>query len=261
MSDLSVAVSDLRLSMGRHEILKGVSLDAPRGSFLCIVGRNGAGKSTILKCIAGVIKGAGEIRIDGRNVSSLSPPERSRLVAYVPQSAPSDVPYTAREFLEMSRYPWRSISNPSEDRRAIDDAVDLTGLSDLMDRRLSTLSGGERQKVMIASAIAQGSGVMLMDEPTTYLDYAHQAETMSVMERVNRERGVTIIAVTHDVNLAVLMSARVVAVSGGLVCWSGSPSKLTSPDMLRDIFGVDFETCRSDGGLSVVVPVMRSVHE
>jgi iron complex transport system ATP-binding protein len=251
----SVTVTGLHLSMGKREILKGVSLSAPQGSFLCIVGRNGAGKSTILKCIAGVIKGTGEICVNGKNVSSMFPMERARLVAYVPQSAPSDVPYTAREFLEMSRYPWRSIAAPSDDRRAIDDAVDLTGVADLMERRLSTLSGGERQKVMIAAAIAQGSVVMLMDEPTTYLDYAHQAETMSVMERVNKERGVTIIAVTHDVNLAVRMSANVAAISDGLVCWSGHPSELTSPDLLRAIFGVDFVTCRSDAGLSVVVPV------
>ncbi|MDR1944382.1 MAG: ABC transporter ATP-binding protein [Synergistaceae bacterium] len=244
----AISISGLSLELGGTMILSDVSFEVPLGSLVCIVGRNGAGKSTLFKCVAGVIGNySGELSISGRVARALSAKERSRFVAYVPQSSPIDIPYAVGEFMEMSRYPWRSVSSESEDRRAVAEAMEMAGIAGFADRRLGSLSGGERQKVMIASAIAQGAGTILMDEPTTYLDYAHQAETMDLIFRVNRERGVTVMVVTHDVNLAIGMAGAAVAMAGGRVIWLGHSSGLLDPGRLAEIFGVNFRLYSSEG--------------
>ena len=236
-----ISVSKVSFSAGGVRALNDVSFSAEPGGIVFVIGRNGAGKSTLFKCIAGIIKNyAGKIDIGGTPSSSLSARDRARLVAYVPQWSPGDVPYTVSEFMEMSRYPWKTVSGGVDDRRAIDEAVSLAGIGGLVNRGLSSLSGGERQKVMIAAAIAQETGIMLMDEPTTYLDYACQAEIMDVMAGVNRERGVTMIVVTHDVNLAMSLAGHVVAMSSGRVIWAGPPSGLFEPDRLEAIYGARF---------------------
>ena len=237
----AIKISRLSLSLGGSRILRDVSFDVERGECLCVIGRNGAGKSTLFKCVAGVHKNyAGELYIDGHPAPELNARERARHIAYVPQSTPADIPYTAEEFVEMARYPWRNLSSDANDRRAVADAMTLTGTTSLASRKLASLSGGERQKVMIASAIAQGTGTILMDEPTTFLDYAHQVETIKVISRVNKERGVTLMMVTHDVNLAIGMTGKIVAMSDGRVEWTGDPGRLLEPGRLSGIFGVGF---------------------
>jgi iron complex transport system ATP-binding protein len=252
-----IKIAGLSVELGGKAILNDVSFEAEPGSFLYVIGRNGAGKSTLFKCVAGVIRRyGGEVFIGGRRASSLPARDRARLVAYVPQSSPGDVPYIVSDFIEMSRYPWRGLASEADDRRAVAEAMELTGITCLAGRRISSLSGGERQKAMIASAIAQETMTILMDEPTTYLDYAHQVETVDVMARVNRERGVTIMVVTHDVNLALKLSGKVVAMSGGRVLWTGHPSGLLEPGRLRGIFGVSFRSYSSgrEGDCEILAP-------
>jgi iron complex transport system ATP-binding protein len=248
MKNNGIKISGLSLELSGRRILSGISFDVAPGEFFCVIGRNGAGKSTLLKCIAGIIGGyEGEILICGRRVSGLSARDRSRLVAYVPQGSPSDIPYTVRDFLELSRYPWRGVSSGADDAREIAEAMDMTGITAFSDRRLSSLSGGERQKVMIASAIAQRTEAILMDEPTTYLDYAHQAETIDMMSKVNKTRGVSMMVVTHDVNLAMELSGAVAAMSAGRADWVGRPSDLFETARLNEIFGVPFRRYAADG--------------
>ncbi|MDR3332199.1 MAG: ABC transporter ATP-binding protein [Synergistaceae bacterium] len=259
-------ITGLSLSLGGREILRGIDMTAFPGDFICVVGRNGAGKSTLLKCIAGIHRGifnqlsglgkSGKIAINGRDVSGMSSRDMARAVAYVPQSAPSDTPFKVCEFLEMSRYPWRGESSKSADKRAAEDAAGLAGVEDLMPRVMESLSGGERQRVMIAAALAQGASIMLMDEPTTYLDYACQSEIAEVMTRVNRERGATMIAVTHDVNMAALLAGSIVAMSHGRIEWQGTPNGLLAPERLERIFGVPFEQygTHRGGGRVLVAP-------
>ncbi|MDR0616155.1 MAG: ABC transporter ATP-binding protein [Synergistaceae bacterium] len=254
-----IKIDGLSVELGGKSILSEVSFEIEPGSFLYVIGRNGAGKSTLCKCVAGVIRGyRGELFIGGRQASSLSARDRSRAVAYVPQSSPGDVPYIVSDFMEMSRYPWRGMASEADDRRAVSEAMELTDITFLAGRRLSSLSGGERQKVMIASAIAQETRTILMDEPTTYLDYAHQVETVDVMARVNRERGVTIMVVTHDVNLAMALSGKVVALAGGRVLWTGLPSGLLEPGRLEGIFGVPFRHYGSESGGGQILAPQRS---
>ncbi|MDR1916119.1 MAG: ABC transporter ATP-binding protein [Synergistaceae bacterium] len=255
----SLEVSGLSLLLDERTILGDITFSASAGDFICIVGRNGAGKSTLFKCIAGIYKNfSGTIDIDGRRSISISERDRARLIAYVPQSSPQNIPYTVREFMEMSRYSWRGVSSPAEDSRAVSEAFDMTDTGSLTDRRMDSLSGGERQKVMIASAIAQETGIILMDEPTSYLDYAHQAETAEVMTRINVERGVTMLAVTHDINMAVRSSRRIVALSGGRVLWGGQPNDILDESLLQSIYGVSFEWyfpgCSCESGYPLLAP-------
>ncbi|MDR1471427.1 MAG: ABC transporter ATP-binding protein [Synergistaceae bacterium] len=257
-SGISLEVSDLSLTLEGRAILRGIAFSADAGDFICVVGRNGAGKSTLFKCIAGIYRNfSGAVGVGGRRLPSLGERDRARMIAYVPQSAPSNIPYTVREFMEMSRYSWRGVSSLADDARAVSEAFEMTDTGFLADRRMDSLSGGERQKVMIASAIAQETGIILMDEPTSYLDYAHQAETAEVMARVNVERGVTMLTVTHDVNMAVRLSRRIIAFSGGSVIWSGPPDEILDESLLRSIYGVSFEWYYSGaqcGGYPLLAP-------
>ena len=244
-----IEVSGLSISLGGKNILRDVSFDVGDGDFLCVVGRNGAGKSTLFKCVCGLHKNfQGAVKLGGKVHQRMNARERARIVAYVPQSMPPDIPYTVGEFMEMSRYPWQGVSSVRDDERAVSEAISLAGIEEFTTRRMRELSGGERQKVIIASAIAQGSEAILMDEPTTFLDYAHQMEAMELLTRVNREKKITMLVITHDINLAVRTSGKVLALSEGAVKWMGNPSGLQEPDLLRSIFGVTFERYFSKPG-------------
>ena len=237
-----IEVSELSISLGGKAILHDVSFSAESGELLCVIGRNGAGKSTLFKCICGVHrKFAGSVRLSGQALNKLNARERGRSVAYVPQNAPPDIPYTVSEFMEMSRYPWEGVHSKSSGGRAVSEAISLAGLEKLVDRKMRDLSGGERQKVMIASAIAQEPGAILMDEPTTFLDYAHQIETMELITRIKRERNISMLVVTHDINLAMKVSDRILALSEGRISWIGMPDELRDSGLLHMIFGVSFE--------------------
>jgi iron complex transport system ATP-binding protein len=255
MPEKIIEVSGLSVSLGGNAVLRDVSCDVQRGDFLCVVGRNGAGKSTLFKCVCGARKNfRGTVRLAGKDSGTMSARERARVVAYVPQSAPPDMPYTVHEFMEMSRYPWRSFFGSSrDDRRAVSEAIALAGIGEFSSRKMRDLSGGERQKAMIASAIAQESDAILMDEPTTFLDYAHQVETMELMTRVNKERKVAMLVVTHDVNLAMRVSDKILGLSEGRVHWAGTPRGFQDPGLLRSIFGVAFE--RYFAGREGVLPL------
>ena len=159
------------------------------------------------------------------------------------------ITYTVGEFLEMARYPWRDAFSPpgSADRSAVAEALELAGVSAYVRRRMDTLSGGERQNVLIASALAQGSSLLLLDEPTTYLDYRHQQETLSLVRRINQERGVAVLAVTHDINFALHVADRVIALQDGSVFWEGKPTELLEKDRLELIFGVPFRLFHAPG--------------
>jgi len=239
-TDKIIEVSGLSVSLGGKPVLRDVSFSANSGELLCIVGRNGTGKSTLFKCLCGIHKNfSGSVKLAGRGLDTFGARERARIVAYVPQNMPPDIPYTVREFIEMSRYPWEGVYPTSA--RAVSEAVSLVGLEDFTACGMRDLSGGERQRVMIASAIAQEADAILMDEPTSFLDYAHQIETIELIRRIRTEKTTAMLIVTHDVNFAVNVSDRVLALSEGAVKWAGPPGELRDPALLRSIFGVPFE--------------------
>ena len=253
-----IRIRDFSFTLGKKEILREVSFTVRAGEYLSIVGPNGAGKTTLLKCLDRIFTGGtGRIEVFGRSLESYRQKDLARLLSYVPQADGRVFPFTVEQFVLMGRYPYLSpfSSISAEDRRAVDEALELTDTTEFADRLLDTLSGGERQKVFIAAALAQGADVLLLDEPTTFLDYRHQIEIRDLLARVNSISGVTIVAVTHDVNRAVLDSDRIVAIRDGSVVFCGPPGEIMKPDVLRQIYGTSLLLIdHPHAGLPMIVP-------
>jgi len=202
------------------EILKEVSFHVDQGAFLSIIGPNGAGKTTLLKCLIRINKPTrGSVRIAGASASALTQRAMARRIAYVPQANGLKPPFTVREFAFMARYPYSSpfAAATARDEAAVDKALALTGMDAFADRPMGHLSGGERQKALIAAALAQEAPILLLDEATTFLDPAHQEEILRILRTINREQGATILSVTHDLNGAALSGDRVMALKEGRV--------------------------------------------
>lgn len=255
---LALEIDRFSYAVGDKPILREVSFAVRQGEYLSIVGPNGAGKTTLLKCIDRLVAGGvGAIRVFGRPLRSYRQKELARRISYVPQADGRLFPYTVHEFVLMGRYPHLSALGGigPDDRRAVSEALEQAGVAAFARRRLTTLSGGERQKVFVAAALAQGAEVLLLDEPTTFLDYRHQAEVRELLARLNREHGTTVLAVTHDVNQAALDSHRVLALCDGQVAFLGSPRELMHGERLAAIYGTEFLLVEHPGaGQPIIVP-------
>lgn len=251
-------IRDLSFRVGTKEILRNVSFTVRQGEYLSVVGPNGAGKTTLLKCIDRLLPGGEEaIRVFGRPLCQYTQRELARRISYVPQGDGRIFAFTVEEFVLMGRYPYLTpfSSVDAAGRQAVSRALEVTGTRPFAARRLETLSGGERQKVYLAAALAQEADILLLDEPTTYLDYRHQAEIRDLLAEINRTSGVTIVAVTHDVNRAALDSHRIVALREGQVVFTGLPCEIMQHDVLEAIYGTSFLlAAHPQAGLPVVLP-------
>jgi iron complex transport system ATP-binding protein len=259
MSEPALEIDQLSFSVHGTEILRGVCARIGAGETWSILGANGAGKSTLLKCLMRIHTGwTGKVRLFGRPMESFSQRELARRVAYVPQPGGDQrFPYTVREFVRMGRYPYSGpfgTAHPG-DAAAIDSAMKRAGVEQFADRSLDTLSGGERQKVFIAGALAQGGDILLLDEPTAFLDYRHQAEVSEILHNINRESGGTVITVTHDVNAALLTGGHSLALRHGEAAWSGPAEELACEERLKSIFDATFRFIDDPvTGLRLVAP-------
>jgi iron complex transport system ATP-binding protein len=251
MSGPVIAAREFSFAFGPHLILKNISFQVEAGERLAVIGPNGAGKTTLVKCLNRLLTGGtGSISIAGRPVGDYASRELARTVSYVPQADGRSIPFSVREFVVLGRYPyWRAFSRGGlDDRRAVEEALALTGTAEFAERPVNTLSGGERQKVLIAAAIAQGGRIMLLDEPTTFLDPRRQAEVHAVLRRLHRERALTIVVVTHDVTSAIQESETILALKDGTVAFTGRAEELTAPGRLEGIYGVPFHILDPPGG-------------
>ena len=238
----ALEIKNLSLSIGGNDILKDASFDIPQGAFLSIVGPNGAGKTTLLRCVMGVIGSwTGDVLVGGRPLDTYRRRNLARLVSYVPQSDEMVFPYTGRELVMMGRYPHLSPFTRTNraDIEVVERTLEITGTSSLADRDMRTLSGGERQKVLIAGALAQEAGIMLLDEPTTFLDPRHTDEILSILADLN-ESGVTVVMVTHDINHAAYYADSVTALVDGCVVFNGSSEDLMNKEVLTAVYGKEF---------------------
>ncbi len=251
-------VRNLSLSIGRKRILREVSFHVPEVGYHCVVGPNGAGKTSLVKCLMRIFtQWSGTVKIRGRPVSDMTQRELAREVGYVPQADGRFFPFTAGQFLLMSRYPnLPPFSRAGAgDHQAVHDAMVLTGTEAFADRDMRTLSGGERQKVFIAAALAQGARILLMDEPATFLDPFHEEQVLAIIDRLRRVSGTTVISVTHDINQALIRAEKVLALVEGKVVFDGSPSGLLTHSNLKRIFGREFTLVPHPvSGKPVVVP-------
>jgi iron complex transport system ATP-binding protein len=244
MKNQAVEVEDLRYKVGNIQILKGVSFSAAIGEAISIVGPNGAGKTTLLKCLNRILTAhEGTVQIFGRPIESFRQSELAKQVAYVPQAGAGHLPFTVFEFVLLGRYPYLSpfSSVTKEDERAAWDALCTTETETLENRMMSTLSGGECQKVLIAAALAQSAKILLLDEPTTFLDPKHQTEITRILRKANQKKGTTILTVTHHLNSAVILSDRILALKQGQAVFQGVAQEFMSHEILKDIYNQDFD--------------------
>jgi iron complex transport system ATP-binding protein len=243
-----ITVNNLSLTLAGASILKDISFSAAAGEYLSLIGPNGAGKTTLLRCLLGLHGDyAGEITLKGREARSYTRRERALTVSYVPQTHDTGFPLTVR-------YPHLKPLSPvtSLDIEEVENALEITTASALRNRTLQTLSGGERQKVYIAAALAQGSPLILLDEPAAFLDYHHQADIMRLLREININHRTTILTVNHDLNSAARWSDRLVAIKEGMVAFDGSPAELLEPEKLEALFDIPFRLI-PDGELPLVI--------
>lgn len=244
----AVTVRGLNLCYGRQQILRAVELEVAVGEFLVIIGPNGTGKTSLLKAMAGLLPMTGEITILGRPLAAYSRRQLARELAVVPQSTTSDFPFTVAEMVLMGRSPHLALLEleGAEDHRLARQAMEFTEVAHLAGRRQDELSGGERQRVTIARAICQQPRVILLDEPTASLDPAHQVRIMDLLERLRREQGMTVVMVSHDLNLAAMYGGRLALMSDGRIVVSGPPGAVLTVPALEASYGCRMEVMRCE---------------
>jgi iron complex transport system ATP-binding protein len=220
--------------------LAGVSFAVAAGEVFGVLGPNSAGKTTLLRLLTRVVAPArGEVRLDGRPVRRLAHAELARQVAVVPQDAPRPFPFTVEQLVLMGRYPHGPgrFFETEDDRAHARAAMAATGVLELAALPLEQLSGGERQRAMLARALAQQPRLLVLDEPTAHLDLRYQAETAALLQRVNAERGMTVLLVSHDLGLAAEVCDRLLLLGGGRVARVGTPAEVLRRDVLEAVFG------------------------
>lgn len=237
MSELEVNVS---FSYGERQILRDVAFSVRKGELLAIVGPNGAGKSTLLKCLVGILRPVGYVKLNGLELLSLKPKERAKYISYVPQSSFPEFAFTVEEFVELGTYATKG---------DVEGALRKVGMWERRKELVTKLSGGEYQLVLIARALAQGSDVMLLDEPTSHLDINHALHIMDLLKDLKDEK--ILVSVMHDLNLALNYADRIIVLNKGQIQWSGMSSTLT-PDILEEVYGVKAKIVDVEG-LKVVV--------
>ena len=238
-----IRAEDLRFSYGTKEVLKGITFEADSGEFLCILGHNGAGKSTLFKCILGLLKGyTGKVSVDGRDISDMRPRERARLIAYIPQASNPAFAYSVRDMVLMGTAASLTgrMSPGEKERTAAEQVMDKLGISALADRSYAEISGGEQQLVLIARALAQGAKILIMDEPTSSLDYGNQMRVQKQLRELIGE-GYTIIQSTHDPEQAFTFADKVVSIKDGKVYRRGRPEEILDEDLIRDLYNIEVE--------------------
>lgn len=233
--------TDVSFAVPGRMLLEGVTLTVQPGRVVGLIGHNGSGKSTLLQILARQKKPLrGSIRFDGRPLGDWAPRAFARRLAYLPQQPPLGAGLLVRELVALGRYPWHGALGRfgREDAAKVADAIELADLGPLADRLVDTLSGGERQRVWLAMLVAQDAACLLLDEPTSALDIGHQVEVLDLIRRLSLERGLGVVAVLHDVNMAAWFCDELVALRQGRLIATGTPDEMMHPDRLRDIFGI-----------------------
>lgn len=231
-------------------VLQGISCHVPAGEFFVIVGPNGSGKTTLLRLLAGFERPrTGGVQLHSRPIRSWSQRERARTLTYVPQHITEDIPFTVRETVLLGRSARQNLlgAGTETDHAVVDEAMALAGVAHLAGRSVQHLSGGERQRTFIARALAGQPRIILLDEPTSALDYAHQIQILDMLARQRRETGLTVVMVSHDLNLAAMYATQVLLLQSGRVLDCGAPSALFTSQRLTDVYGCPMQVTTDSG--------------
>lgn len=236
----AIRTENLTFAYKDKSVLDGVSLSIERGEMVGILGPNGSGKTTLLKIFSAVLRGRGEVKLNGRSIETYGKRELSRLFAMVPQESQVLFPYTVAEIVLMGRASYHSpiALEGRKDLEVARASMELTDCVSLSDRYLHELSGGEKQRVIIARALAQEPQILLLDEPSAFLDLKHQVQVFQIIRRLNRERGLTIVAALHDLNLAALFFPRLVMLRDGRIYRDGSPREVLTEKTIDEVYGI-----------------------
>ncbi len=257
-AETKLRTSALSLRYGARRVFEGLDLSLRGGVVTTIVGANGSGKSTLLRSLSRLlVPDRGAVLLDGQDLHRLPTRAVAQKLAILPQGPSAPEGLTVEELAWFGRHPHQGMfaSRSAEDRRLVEWALDQTGMRVFASRPLESLSGGQRQRAWIAMSLAQGTDVLLLDEPTTYLDLSHQLEVLHLVRRLNEQEGKTIVMVLHDLNQAARYSGEIVAVQGGRVYAQGDPRDVVTKELLRDVFGLEAHLLSDpDTGTPHVIP-------
>ena len=245
---MQIEVRDIAVSYGDKQVLDAISLDFEKGKVVSIIGPNGVGKSTFLHCLNRLLSPtAGTIRVEDVPLSEYSLRELAKVMGYVPYASPGNFPLSVVDMVIMGRHPYSRIGSSKDDLKFAYRILDKLDIEDLAFRPFSELSAGQRQKVMIARGLIQEPRVLLLDEPTANLDVKHQMEVTGMLLDLSRERGLTVVMVSHDLNIASKYSDEMVLLKDGAVFKVGAPEEVLTPENIREVYEVDSEVIEHGG--------------
>ncbi|WP_337271165.1 ABC transporter ATP-binding protein [Oryzifoliimicrobium ureilyticus] len=261
MSDHALKANAVSAGYGDTTILHGLDLTVPPGKITVIVGANACGKSTLLKAMSRLLSPhAGEVLLDGKSIHNMPPKALARLLGLLPQSPVAPESITVADLVSRGRHPYQSLFSrwSRQDDQAVDAALRATKIAELADRPVDELSGGQRQRVWIAMALAQETKVLLLDEPTTFLDINHQVEVLDLLMDLNQTRGTTIVMVLHDLNLAARYADHLVAMKDGEIHICGHPEDVLDEAMVQKVFGLESRIISDPiSGRPMMIPIGR----
>ncbi|MDR2616002.1 MAG: ABC transporter ATP-binding protein [Oscillospiraceae bacterium] len=242
MKEHTLAVENVVAGYGGTPVVRGVNIAVPSGKISVIIGANACGKSTLLKTMARILKPAsGAVTLDGARLDRIPTKSLARILGLLPQSPIAPEGIAVSDLVGRGRYPHHSFLRGlgKEDLEIIDESLESMGIADIADRSVDELSGGQRQRVWIAMALAQQTDILLLDEPTTFLDITHQLEILELLTDINRRRGTTIVMVLHDINLAARYADHMFAMREGLLEALGAPEEVMTEEIIRRVFGLE----------------------
>ncbi|MDR6868027.1 iron complex transport system ATP-binding protein [Microbacterium resistens] len=255
----TLQAEDLTVGYDGDPVISGLTLELPGEGVTMIVGGNGCGKSTLLRSLARLLRPrGGAVLLDGTPIAKLPTKEVARIIGLLPQAPVAPDGITVADLVDRGRTPHRAWfrGRDGHDDEVVADALEATGMTELADRAIDELSGGQRQRAWVAMALAQEPDVLLLDEPTTYLDLAHQVELLQLLVRLSRERGTQVVIVMHELNLATRYADHLVAMRDGRIVADGQPDEVVTVELLREVFDLEAVVVPDPvAGTPMIVPV------